>query len=439
MREQHAKFIVLSVLQDEPDLSQLETLRKMSVGENRRFIRWLDRSGLALIFLRRLQNSQAESHLPADLLSGLEQRLARNQERLRDMVEEFHRIHTAFQRHDVFAATLKGFSLIPDFCEDPSLRHQTDFDFLVAPASVESAAEALHSCGYSTARLSKWSESCFTTPLLHVPTQHDDLYAVQPHRQVDLHISIAEDYSWLSLEVPDDCLAHAQSQRISGVPFFGLSLEDKFLLQVLHAFRHSFRSWIRLSWLFEISRCMALHRDNPELWDRVTFRAGDSLTVKRAIALILHLTHRLFRSPIPIRLKAWSREAITPSIQAWLDNFSVPWAVADWPGSLSNLFLAKDFIPDRKLRLKYLRSRIVPRKAQTSLGTITGTTRLPSLQMRAAQLSYVAHRSGVHLRDILRLPLQNLRWRQALREARATAPNSISTPRSDSYPRATEW
>ncbi|MGA2809760.1 MAG: nucleotidyltransferase family protein [Candidatus Acidiferrum sp.] len=393
----------------------------MNVDERFRFLHWLDRSGLALSFLRRLQNCQAASLLPAELLSALVQRLGRNNERLRDMLQEFHRIHAAFHFHGVFAATLKGYSLIPDFCEDPSLRHQTDFDFLVAPASVESAAEALQSCGYSTARLSKSSESCFTTPLLHVPTQKDDLYAVQAHRQVDLHVSMVENYSWLSLEAPDDCLARTQAQKISDVSFFGLSLEDKFLVQIHHAFRHSFRSWIRLSWLLEIGRCVALHRDNPKLWDRVILRAGDTLAVKRAVALVLYLTQRLFRSPIPPQLKTWWRGAVTPSMLAWLNDFSVPWALADWPGSLSNLFLAKDFIPDRKLRLKYLQSRIVPRKAQTSLGSMAGSTRLPSLQMRAAQLRYVTHRSGVHLRDILRLPLQHLRWKQALRQTRASA------------------
>ena len=421
MRDRDAKWIILSALQDQPDFSHLPTLAKISSGESRKLLRWLDRSGLALSFLRRLHTCQVASLLPAEILLALEQRLAKNTRRLHDMLDEFHRLHQAFHAYDVSAVTLKGFSLAPDFCEDLSLRHQTDFDFLIAPESVESAAKALQSCGYSTARLSHSGESCFTTPLLHIPSQNDDLYAVQPHRQVDLHTSISENYPWLSLQVPSDCLAHAGLQTINGRPRLGLSLADKFLVQTLHAFRHSFRSWIRLSWLLEISRCMVLHRNDRALWDRVILRAGETLPVRRAIALILRLTHRLFASPIPPQMKAWSRDAVTPAMYAWLEKFSVTWAVADWPGSLSNLFLAKDFIPDRKLRIEYLQSRILPRKAQISLGTLAKSSRLLSLQLRPAQLRYVAHRSSVHLRDLLRLPLQQIRWMQALRHVRARA------------------
>ena len=137
-----------------------------------------------------------------------------------------------------------------------SLRHQTDFDFLVDPKSVAAAAEAFQSCGYSTACLSESAESCFTTPLHHVPSEEDDIYSPQRHRQADLHTSIWENTPWLKVNVPHDCLQHAEPAVLHSVHFYSLSLEDKFLMQVLHLFRHSFRSWIRLSWLLEIATCI---------------------------------------------------------------------------------------------------------------------------------------------------------------------------------------
>ena len=49
-----------------------------------------------------------------------------------------------------------------------------------------------------------------------------------------VHISIWEPCSWFPLEVPQNCLEHAQPQKTHGVEQLGLTLEDKFLLQVLH-------------------------------------------------------------------------------------------------------------------------------------------------------------------------------------------------------------
>jgi len=252
---------------------------------------------------------------------------------LRDMLGEFHRINVALFSQGIRACTLKGFSLVPDFCEDPALRHQTDFDFLVAPEHVEAVAAILRTFGYSTAHLSPTEESCFLTPSVHIPTQRDDIYAIQQQRQLDLHTCIVENSPWLAFEVPGDSLANAESMTIQGVPFFGLSLEDRFLLQVLHVYRHSSRSWIRLSWLLEIARFLAVHCDNQELWSRIIVRAGQSRSTKRIFAFVLGLTQRLFPGTVPGSLKVWSSAALTGPLLAWLDHFSVPWATCDWPGS----------------------------------------------------------------------------------------------------------
>jgi hypothetical protein len=424
MPEQHAKRAILSALQREADFSGLAGLPEMGSGEGRNLLQWLDQSGLALTFLKRLQTREATPLVTAEFRYALGQRLARNVERLRDMLEEFQRINQAFCAQDVPAATLKGFTLVPDFCEDACLRHQADFDFLVDPVHVEAAAAALQSCGYSTARLSKSAESCFTTPLLHIPSHRDDLYVLQKHRQVDLHTSIAENSSWIPLEVPHDCLANMCPVTLYGVHFYGLSLEDKFLVQVFHAFRHSFRSWIRLSWLLEIGRCMELHEGNVALWERVIGRAGKNPLTKRIFVFVLGLTNHLFQSPIPGPLQTWSAEAVTPSMRAWIDHFSVAWGISDWPGSLNNLFLTPDFISGRKLRRQYLKSRLLPRKAQISIDPAARNSRSISLKLKSAQLRYVAHRTAAHLKDILCFPLEQIRWKRALAAARASALNS---------------
>ena len=210
MPDRLAKLAILSALRHEPDFSALPLLSSFNVHERRGLLHWLDQSGLALTFVHRLRRCGATSLIPDDLRVELEQRLAKNADRLGDMLEEFQRLTASFHEHGVFAATLKGFTLVPDFCEDLSLRHQTDFDFLVDPKSVAAAAEAFQSCGYSTACLSESGESCFTTPLHHVPSEEDDIYSPQRHRQADLHTSIWENTPWLKVNVPQDCLQHTE-------------------------------------------------------------------------------------------------------------------------------------------------------------------------------------------------------------------------------------
>lgn len=414
-REQTPKRAVLAALQNNPDFSQLAVLSRLTTREAQKLIRWLDESGIALLFLQQLQSHGVTRLIPSEFQFALEERQIRNTQRFEDMQNEFRQIQKAFEIHKVFAVTMKGFSLFPDFCQSLALRHTTDFDFLLSPDHIERASDALRTCGYATQKLSKTDESCFTTPLLHVPTDRDDLYAKQRHRQVDLHTSVSENHSWLSIEVPKDCLAHAKIQTVNGFSFFQLSLEDKFLTQVLHAFRHSFRSWVRLSWLFEISHCITMHRDNHSLWGRVIARAGTSSLVKRVFALTLGIANRLFNTEIPETLHAWSRDALTPSICVWLDSFSVTWAISDWPGSLSNLFLTNDFIAEPELRKQYLKSRLLPRREQSSMGSLAKPARHLTLLMHAAQLRYLARRATVHLSDIVRLLLQQILWKRALK------------------------
>jgi len=408
------KRAVLAALSFQSDFSGLAAFPPLESEYGQHLLRWLDRSGLSLVLLRRLETSEAIHSIPPQWRDALAQRLARNVLRMRDMLEEFERLSDAFREHDVTAVALKGFTLAPDFCEDLTLRHQTDFDFLIQQNHIERAAYALQNCGYSTSQLNKTAETCFLTPLRHIPSADDDIYALQHHRQVDLHTSFFEQSPWIQIKVPQDCLEHADVQSIQGIDFLAPLLADKFILQVFHAFKHAFRSWIRPSWLLEIGRCMELHQRDGALWTRVIERAGDTRLTKYIFAFVLELVTRLFQTPIPVQLRCWTTGVLSLAVRAWLDAFAVDWAISDWPGSLTNLFLATEFIPERKLRIQYCRSRLFPGKNHASMGAVSITGRNMFLRLQMARLKYVAHRTAIHLKDIVSLPLQHLRWKRAL-------------------------
>jgi len=418
MPDANPKLKILRALIRNSDARGIAALPPLGSRQGAKLMQWLDQSGLALPFLNSVNSHSAGACLPAEWRNALEGRRGRNTVRFQDMLAEFQRLNDAFRSQGVTAVTLKGFSLVPDFCEDPSLRHQTDFDFLVNPQDVEAAAEVLQSCGYSTPQLSYSGESCFTTPLHHVPSRTDDLYAVQHHRQVDLHVSLTEISPWFQLDFPSRGKEGILPMNISGISYNSLSIEDRFLVQVLHAFRHSFRSWLRLSWLVEIGHCMDLHHDDDSLWKRLLEQTGNGPLMRRIFAFILSLTHRLFESRIPPRIELWAEEGMTPTLRAWLEHFSEGWAIADWPGSLSNLFLASDFIGESSLRKKYLVSRLVPKRERLTI-EIRNTSNLErSLTWQVQRWNYVAHRAAVHLADLVRLPLEQLRWQRALDSAR---------------------
>lgn len=424
MTDASPKRAIRSVLSHDPDFCGLAGLPSLNTQAGRDLSHWMDQSGLALPFLKQLKDHDVTLQIRQEWRDSLSQRQARNAARTQDLLREAQRINDVFRSFDVTAATLKGFTLVPDFCDDPFLRHQVDFDFLIAPGSVQQAAEALRTCGYFTTQLHESGETCFLTRSHHIPSANDDLYALQRQRQVDVHTSIWESCSWFPLEVPQDCLEHAQQQKSHGVDQLSLSLEDKFLLQVLHLFRHAFRSWIRVSWLLEFAKCMEKHQQNEALWNRVIARAGGARLTRSIFAFVLGLVARFFYSPIPAPLAVWTASAMTPAMRAWLDHFSCDWTLSDWPGSLNNLFLTAEFIPDPSLRMRYWRSRLIPRRAQASLGSIVPATPQKFFQLQAARVRYLARRAAVHFTDIAALPRQQLLWKRALESSRRLGINA---------------
>jgi hypothetical protein len=137
-----------------------------------------------------------------------------------------------------------------------------------------------------------------------------------------------------------------------------------------------------------------------------------------AFAFVLGIANRLFGSPIPSQIVSWTSDAMPFSLSVWLDHFAVDWAISDWPGSLNNLFLTDLFIPDRAKRFEYVRGRLFPKSSSTSIGSVAVNSSGMFLRLQAARLSYVTHRAAVHLRDISRLPLQQVRWKRVLQASR---------------------
>jgi hypothetical protein len=414
MRNLRFKEIVLAALRRQPCLGLIRTLPDAESGKGQRALHWLDESGLALSFWRQLEKFGETRRIAIGWQDALRARAAQNLKRTEEMKKEFRRLLRTFGECGVIAVAMKGFTLVPDFCEHAHLRHQVDFDFLVEPEALTKAAVALGAGGYSARDVKGNGETCFTTPLRHIPSHSDNVYEVQRHRQVDLHVGIWEQSEWTSITPPSDCVKRAEVRILEGEKGLELSLEDKFLLHVLHIYRHSLRSWARLSWIQELCRFLDLHGTEEALWNRIAARAGDSRAMKNAFAFVLGLAERVFDRPLPGGMRAWISEALGGPLEVWLDNFGLQWALSDWPGSLSNVLIARELIGDSGIERAYWRNRIWPRNAQTSIGDVECADSRTRLKLRLAGMAYVAQRALLHARDLCRLPMEQRRWRHAL-------------------------
>lgn len=122
-----------------------QTLRAFAAHRWKHNFHWLDASGLALYFLQKLRTLEIKDAVPESVLSQLERRQADNEQRTASLFDEFVRLNTALTGGGLPYANLKGFTYIPDYCPNPSLRYQMDCDFLIEERDATRCCDILRS------------------------------------------------------------------------------------------------------------------------------------------------------------------------------------------------------------------------------------------------------------------------------------------------------
>jgi Uncharacterised nucleotidyltransferase len=404
----------LAALRPRPDFSGLHILRRCGGSRRERFLRWLDQSGIALYLLNQLQEHEGLDHVPELFHGALERRLEANRRRTLSMFSEFSRIVASFEGNGVRFCVVKGFALTPDFCCAAHLRHQTDFDFLIAPESMDAAKRALRECGYAP-QVEHDGEVTFATPLRHIPSPRDDIYEVPRHREVDLLTRIQHVNHGISLDIPTMSLDQLKKKTLMGTAFPCLPFEDMFLVQVIHAFTHLMGSWVRLSWLVEIGHFIDGHHDDEQLWRAVIDRVGRDPKTRSAVGLILSLVTTLFPRPIPHLLADGCLRALPARIQAWVAQFGVKAAISDLDGTKLTLFVHRGFVDDQNLWNSYVWNRFFPVGRHSTIGSVATIGARARIRVRASQWVHSLHRSMFHARELIWLPVEWIRWKFALR------------------------
>jgi hypothetical protein len=331
------------------------------------------------------------------------------------MLSEFERLVHSFGRHDVQFCVLKGLSLPPEFCRSIDLRHQTDFDFLVAADALENAKCAVQSCGYEQEGTEEIGEITFSTPLHHLPSPNDDIYAIPRHREVDLLTNLGHNAHGVYIGVPFGSFQRIQSKTLNGLTFPALPLEQMFCLHVMHAFKHLLGSWVRVSWLFELGYFIDRNYNDRNLWQAITEQMEPDMRVRNAFGLIISLTKTLFPRQIPRLLNDWCLRSLPPRIEAWVEQFGLRTAISDLDGAKWTLFVHREFVDDRDSWSSYLRNRIFPAQPWLSRHRVLTDDIGTRMNLKALQWRHTMRRSLFHARELFALPIEALRWKYALR------------------------
>jgi hypothetical protein len=389
-----------------------------SDGEWDRQLPMLDRAGLSLPLYAGLLRSGECARIPRRIVAALERRRRDNAERMRGMLESFGEAARALMEAEVCFACVKGFSLIPEFAEEPWQRHQVDFDFLVDAQHVSRAQSALEKLGYRLAGVSG-SEYRLRIPPKRALGHDAYLYAPQEAPAAELHSRFWEpDTSGFDIPYSSDIHAHVELACVDGVVFPRLSRPHVFLYQLLHVFRHFMGSWARPLWVYEIAAYLSKFRDDERLWDEVRSLIMVDRRMRDACALVLLMAQEIFGCPLPAAMDEICASHRATPIGIWVRSYARRWLCADMPGNKLSLLLHPYFMGRGSAWRSYVLRRLAPRAGRPQLCEGIDSAVAKSLQYRIANARFRAGRLSYHLRAAAGYAIASVGWRLRLRPDR---------------------
>jgi hypothetical protein len=395
-------------------------------------LNWLHDSGLALYLLQKLKDANATDILPSSILSSLEENLAANRRRVASMACQFDLLNRKLDEAGVRYAAVKGFSLVPQFCPDASLRHQSDFDYLVDNLSLPMAQSVLEDAGYAL-RKHNANEFVFLMASAGPPPATDEQYEAYAPHAVELRLAFWDsELHGVYLTEPKFSVDDVRLQQWQGIVFRGLPDEDAFLLQVIHAFNHILTGWVRLSSLYEIGYFLNQRSADPLTWERIERRIGDNPLLREAVVLVTELSTHFFRASLPSTSRNWAAELRLP-VRIWIKNYARKWAFARNQIHQFSLFSAakvvlvlhQQYLSDERARRHLLRIRLLPLEELVRRTHSVATPSSTNSGGRGRQLKRIFVRLLFHVTGGLRYFWEIPRWRWLNRAATHATPSTM--------------
>lgn len=381
-----------------------QTLRTFAPRRWKRNFHWLDASGLALYFLQKLRSLKIDDAIPESVLSQLERRHADNEQRTASLFDEFVRLNTALTGAYVQYVNLKGFTHVPDYCSNPSLRYQMDCDFLIEARDATRCCDILRLLGYSIVAANHHVIELKTvgadTPRIC------DLYKATPQRVVELHLcddSRPDRHSSL--------LQRSRLLQIRGGEYPALPAEEMFLAQTSHLFRHLRSEWTRISWLLELKHFVAARHNDALFWQAVRLRADHDQQGTVAVGASLQIAQKAFGQLACDELTNWSVERLPPAVALWIERYGDEVLVSDFPGSKLYLILEQALCDGRQTRFM-IRRRLFPRRTPAKF--VASPSHNPMQQLKVGWVScrYFFFRLRFHMAAGSQYFVESWRWKR---------------------------
>jgi hypothetical protein len=324
---------------------------------------WLDLSGLAIYFRRRLELTERLGLIPAAVRQRLDRCAAENKRRTGGMLDELEGLQRIFRVAGIPLIVLKGVTLAPDYCDDPALRTQYDHDFLVPPPLNSRAHRALEADGYRRKNPDAEHPAVYRRPGSDVRFAADfvGFYAPGLPRSIELHVNLWEkDDDKIDIDMHSDLFERAVRRQVCGVECLSLSDEDALIFQVLHAFRHIIRNWCRLSVFLEIGHFLNRRASDALFWKRFTARIERLRWVREAATVVFGLAGLLFNASVPAEFATRPDAPSSLSLGFWLKKYGRRSALSNFRANKYSLILHAQFVDDPAAWSAIRRQRLFP-------------------------------------------------------------------------------
>jgi hypothetical protein len=366
---------------------------------------WLDASGLAFYFLHQVFALGIADALPHEVLQRLTANLRKNKVRTDAMFDEFRALNQCFRSAGIRYLNHKGFTLCPHACPAPELRHQLDFDFIVARNHMKLARECLESRGYT---LSASSHKTWEFKAGNYARPNWDLYSMGTYRCAELHFSAPCGSN-------DERLDRISQWNWAGDNFPALAPADQLIAQALHLFGHLRGETTRPAWVLEFRRHVLSHRDEVAFWRDVRQLAPHRKHAAMALGISVLIGSQMFGRFAPQEVEGWAISSVSPTIRLWVQRYGVDAVLADFPGTKLFLLLEQEIERIEGKPASAVRARLLPlhlgRVIFTPRRQETGTERRNRI---FAQLRFMAFRIRFHLSAAGRYLLERPAWNRAL-------------------------
>ena len=383
---------------------------------------WMDLSGLTLYFRQNLIATNAFRLLPSPVSEGLDRCDEDNRNRVSAMAEEFKILNKLFEDAGVEHAVLKGFALVPDYCPDPGLRTQYDYDYLVRRSSVEQVERVLLNAGYRRKNPANEHPFVYGRAPSAPPAMEKSLglYSSRLERSIEIHSQLWDSIEEkISIDPPDGLLDRALRRRWQDLESLALNDEDGLAYQVLHAFRHILRNWCRLSIFLEIAHFMNRRFSDAAFWERFGERISNVRWLPEASGVVLSLANKLFGAPIPSCITGLTRSSLSPVLDLWVERYGRKSALDNFRNDKYCLFLHREFVDDPSDWAQVRQRRLFPMHCPHRLPAAIhrrGSSTLGKLWMESLHtISRIKFHASADLRYACEVP----RWRW-LRKPRAS-------------------